>query len=49
MEIPEVWEEMLINTIGKKGTKLKMSNKRGLFLTDVISKVYEKVVKEMNG
>ena len=40
---------MLIKTIDKKGTKLNMTNKWGLFLTDIISKVYEKVVKERNG
>ena len=31
------------NQINKKGSKLLMDNKRGLFLTIILSKLYEKV------
>ena len=45
---PSQWNEVLINTIPKKGSCLEMDNKRGLFLTEVVSKVYEKVIKNRN-
>ena len=48
MEIPEEWEKMEIKSIHKKGSRKKMSNQRGLFLTNNVSKVYEKIVKERN-
>ena len=48
MEIPVEWEKMLIKTINKKGQSLLMSNKRGLFLTNNASKVYERVIKKRN-
>ena len=48
MEIPVEWEKMLIKTINKKGQSLLMSNKRGLFLTNNVSKVYESVIKKRN-
>ena len=46
--IPEEWEKMEIKTVHKKGDKTLMSNKRGLFLTNNISKVYERVLKQRN-
>ena len=46
--IPDEWQEMDIRVTHKKGDKTLMSNKRGLFLTNNISKVYERVVKERN-
>ena len=48
LDIAEEWEKMEIKSIHKKGQRTKMSNKRGLFLTNNISKVYEKVVKRRN-
>ena len=45
---PSQWNEVLINTIPKKGSCLEMDNKRGLFLSEVISKTYEKVIKNRN-
>ena len=42
--IPWQWEKMTIKTIHKKGSKLEMSNKRGTFLTNIISKLFEKVL-----
>ena len=48
MCIPDEWKKMCIKTIDKKGSKLFMTNKRGLFLTNIISKVYERVIKERN-
>ena len=48
IDIPNEWEKMEILSINKKGSKMKMENKRGLFLTNNVSKVYEKVLKERN-
>ena len=42
--IPVQWEQMSIKTIHKKGSKLEMSNKRGIFLTNVLSKLFEKII-----
>ena len=39
---------MKIKSIHKKGSKTKMENRRGLFITNIISKVYEKVIKRRN-
>ncbi len=47
-KIPEEWEMMEIIPTHKKGDKTEMPNKRGLFLTNNISKVYERIVKERN-
>ena len=44
MTIPKQWTEMIIKSIHKKGTKSQMENRRGLFLTNIISKVFEKVL-----
>ncbi len=46
--IPDEWQEMHIKATHKKGDKTLMSNKRGLFLTNNVSKVYERIVKERN-
>ena len=48
MVIPIEWQRMEIKTTHKSGPKYQMSNKRGLFLTNNVSKVYERVVKERN-
>ena len=48
LDIAEEWEKMEIKSIHKKGQRTKMPNKRGLFLTNNISKVYEKIVKNRN-
>ena len=42
---PKQWSEMKIKAIGKPGSVLEMDNKRGLFITDILSKIYEKVIK----
>ena len=47
-EIPNQWFYMFIKSIHKKGAKEDLPNKRGLFLTNVISKVFEKVVDEIS-
>ena len=47
-EVPGDWNEVKIKTIGKKGSILLMDNKRGLFMTDILSKMYEKVMKNRN-
>ena len=46
--VPKDWNEVKIKTIGKKGSILLMDNKRGLFMTDILSKLYEKVMKRRN-
>ena len=46
--VPEEWNKMAIKSVDKKGTKLLMPNKRGLFLTNIISKVHERVMKKRN-
>ena len=47
-QIPNEWERMEILATHKKGDKELMKNKRGLFLTNNVSKVYERIVKERN-
>ena len=46
--VPIEWWMMEILSTHKKGDKMLMNNKRGLFLTNNNSKVYERVVKERN-
>ena len=46
--IPNEWEKMTIQTLHKKGDKRQMKNKRGIFLTNILSKVYEKIIKQRN-
>ena len=43
-QIPNQWKIMKIKSIHKKGSKLLMDNKIGLFLTYILSKLYEKVL-----
>ena len=46
MVVAKEWEEMIIKSIGKaKGDQQLMKNKRGLFLTNIVSKVMEKMMK----
>ena len=48
-EIPESWNSMIIKTIyKKKGDRAEMKNRRGLFLTNIISKLFEKVLANRN-
>ncbi len=44
-EIPIQWNKMTINSIHKKGPKEKLANKRGLFLTNIMSKLFEKILE----
>ena len=44
----EEWEKMTIKAISKKKPYSKMKNKRGLFLTNIVSKLYEKTIKNRN-
>ena len=43
-QIPNQWKTMRIKSIHKKVSNLLMDNKRGLFLTNILSKLYEKVL-----
>ena len=45
---PKQWSEMKVKAISKIGSALLMDDKRGLFISDVISKVYETVMKNRN-
>ena len=45
---PKQWHEVTIKTISKQGSILEMDNKRGLFLTEAVSKLYETVLKNRN-
>lgn len=43
--IPDEWEKMKIKSIYKnKGSRMEMKNRRGIFLTNIVSKLYEKVI-----
>ena len=47
--VPNQWREMVIKSIGKgKGDPRTMDSKRGLFLTNIVSKVAEKLIKNRN-
>ena len=46
-KIPSQWKEMTIKSIHKKGSKLLMENRRGLFLTNILSKLFERVLENV--
>ena len=39
-QIPNQWKTMRIKSIHKKGSKLLMNNKIGLFLINILNKLY---------
>ena len=43
--IPHQWSQLFIRNIHKKGLKEDLNNQRGIFLTNIVSKVYEKFFK----
>ena len=43
LQIPSPWQSMIIKSIHKQGTKADLNNKRGLFLTNIISKIFETI------
>ena len=43
-QIPNQWKTMRIKSIHKKGSTLLMDNKRDIFLTNILSKLYENVL-----
>ena len=45
---PKAWDSMTIKSIHKKGSKMLLTNKRGLFITNVIGKLLERVMKNRN-
>ena len=47
-EIPDVWENMWIKAIFKDARMKQVDKTRGLFMTNIISKVYEKVTQKRN-
>ena len=45
-QVPKQWNDVKIKTLFKnKGSKKRLENYRGIFLTSVVSKVFEKLVK----
>ena len=45
-DTPESWNNILISTIyKKKGSKKHLNNQRGIFITPIISKIFEKLIK----
>ncbi len=42
--VPDQWNRMMIYSIHKKGDMKKLTNKRGLFLTNIVSKAFEKIL-----
>ena len=48
-EIPEKWKRMKIKSIYKrKGSRNEMKNQRGIFITNIVSKVFERVLLNRN-
>ncbi|XP_064101842.1 uncharacterized protein LOC135212402 [Macrobrachium nipponense] len=47
LNTPDEWEKMKILSLHKKGSKLEFENKRWIFITSNISKVFEKVRMEI--
>ena len=48
-EAPSEWTDMIINTIYKgKGDKMDFENRRGLFITNTISKLYDSIKLSRN-
>ena len=44
--IPEIWDNVIIQTIYKnKGSKKKLENYRGIFITLILSKILEKLIQ----
>ena len=41
--IPHQWNQLFIRSLHKKGLKEDLNNQRGIFLKNIVSKVYEKV------
>ena len=47
--IPKQWLQLIIKSVDKKGSGEELSkNQRGLFLVNIVPKVYEKVKKTQN-
>ena len=42
-QVPRQWDQILIRSLHKKGPKEDLGNQRGIFLTNIISKIYERV------
>ena len=50
LSAPEQWEKVKVKSIYKnKGKHTEMKNRRGIFLTNVLSKVFEKILLEKIG
>ena len=48
-EIPKKWEKMKIKSLYKnKGSRSEMTNQRGLFITNIVSKIFERIILNRN-
>ena len=47
--IPKQWDNMKIKAIHKSGPMELLTKKRGLFLTNIVSKFFEKVLEDIMG
>ena len=46
--IPREWTKVKVKSIHKRGSKKDLGNQRGLFLTNIISKVMERILIDRN-
>ena len=46
--VPSEWERLRINSVHKKGSKKDLENQRGLFLTNIVSKIVERIINNKN-
>ena len=42
-QVARQWDQILIRSLHEKGPKEDLGNQRGIFLTNTISKIYERV------
>ena len=46
--VPKEWTKIRIKSVHKKGSKKHLANQRGLFITNIVSKVVERILIERN-
>ena len=47
IKVPQQWQNMkLISLYKNKGARIEMKNRRGIFLTSIVSKILEKLIVE---
>ena len=48
MWIPEQWNSIIIKSLHKKGPKKDLTNKRGIFLANILYKTFERIILARN-